>query len=777
MAIPTDISLQGWDTANVTTFDVVNTAIATQAATPKTFAGTPADLQAIPTVSGNWTAWSIVPGGSGGTLRMKLPIASGTATFSTPVKGSQALAAANSQTVTISNNGLTATGGATGIQSALAIIGATAGKFYFEITMGSGVNFNAQIGVAASAGATRDFGDDPLGYAYRSSGYMLNGGNVYGLAANGSIVQNRTNPATTWEAAGDVAGIAVDLDARKVWFRGKDGAWLGAGADPVAGKNPAFTLPASIEMFPAVGVANRDSITANFGDTPFKHAVPAGFRGGWRSVTVSTVKLDGSEINADVTLKAVAAGGKTTVVPDSSGAAAGTAVTVTSLTIPASIAHTQHQLNEMMLAFDDVLNGSIDQFKTVFASIDEATPMATGNLAWMSPTAVAYAVADSTAGGAGLFALLAMTASRSAGANPQQIAPEIIVSLPKGANSVLAISGERFISQILFTSAQTIMANSKGGDFEIDGLGMVITNKNALPWRQVKLPDGNTITPSVPAKGLRIEVIGNQIVVTFTGVTFDVPGWRFGGKDIATFGFKQYFYLSLEQRADKKNVLVVKNQDPDGPATDDAPNIKDFVIAYNLDPTAISNQETLEWTAIGLAIFTVLDVAYVAGAWVYRSRQLASDIDSAAAAGNGQVQVQGTELKPYAPSSNAGKWIAPNGSEYDSTESVMREIVYDASLPAQRGGMCSFGELATITKVAIVGGVVTALGAGIAGGLAGTKEFARYTSGEVDTLRDALTFDYFLDQVLAAYTWPGTKTWTLKGARLAKSLLIYGEMK
>jgi hypothetical protein len=82
----TDISLQGWDTANVVTFAVANQAIAAgqklnPPSFPPTFQWTDPDVN-TETITGVWGPWSITPeqGDGGQLIHMKCPIVSGTAT-------------------------------------------------------------------------------------------------------------------------------------------------------------------------------------------------------------------------------------------------------------------------------------------------------------------------------------------------------------------------------------------------------------------------------------------------------------------------------------------------------------------------------------------------------------------------------------------------------------------------------------------------------------------------------------------------------------------------
>ena len=78
---------------------------------------------------------------------------------------------------------------------------------------------------------------------------------------------------------GDVIGVAVDVDTRKVWFS-KNGTWInftGSGADPATGTNPVGTLAGTNAIAYAVR-SESCTVTANFGQRPFSYTAPSGFK-------------------------------------------------------------------------------------------------------------------------------------------------------------------------------------------------------------------------------------------------------------------------------------------------------------------------------------------------------------------------------------------------------------------------------------------------------------------------------------------------------------------
>jgi len=95
------------------------------------------------------------------------------------------------------------------------------------------------------------------------------------LFVNGTITGNGGNNYT----GGDIVGVAIDADTRKIWFS-KNGAWVnfsGSGADPVTGTNPVGTLAGTNSIVYALR-SESCTITSNFGQRPFAYTAPSGFK-------------------------------------------------------------------------------------------------------------------------------------------------------------------------------------------------------------------------------------------------------------------------------------------------------------------------------------------------------------------------------------------------------------------------------------------------------------------------------------------------------------------
>ena len=144
----------------------------------------------------------------------------------------------------------------------------TSGKWYFELTInssaggtnalvilgqGSYYDLNVTRGVIAWAPSGM------LGYWWASQGFE----NTTGIGGYGT---------------GSVLGFAVDVGAQtaQLYLNGTSQGTYGLnrfGSDWTSSGNAVYVETR--------GTNGNNSVTANFGDAPFKYAVPAGYTGGW----------------------------------------------------------------------------------------------------------------------------------------------------------------------------------------------------------------------------------------------------------------------------------------------------------------------------------------------------------------------------------------------------------------------------------------------------------------------------------------------------------------
>lgn len=165
-------------------------------------------------------------------------------------------------TVALSANNLAMTG--IDGDAVRATIGHSSGKWYFETTIGatSGV-WPGSVGVMNATGALR--------IATPSTGYYLfcpQPGPI--LVYSGGYSGYGTAMST-----GSTIGVAVDLDNSKITFY-ENGVSQGVGFS--GSSFPAGTY------YPAIAAASpaaTSGFSVNFGATPFKYSVPAGYNAGW----------------------------------------------------------------------------------------------------------------------------------------------------------------------------------------------------------------------------------------------------------------------------------------------------------------------------------------------------------------------------------------------------------------------------------------------------------------------------------------------------------------
>jgi hypothetical protein len=188
--------------------------------------------------------------------------------------------------ITLSNGNLTANftiGGNGGVRS---IARASVGTRYWEVTATnwSGAP-SSGIGIANGLATT----SNGIASLINASA-VLSSGDIW---VNGSAAPG--NPTLGARANGDIIGIALDLDNKLIWYRvAPAGSWNGSGtANPATGIggvdiraiNPdSFFLPVYALLRGAPG-GSATVVTANFGNSAFSGAVPAGFASGFSDVS------------------------------------------------------------------------------------------------------------------------------------------------------------------------------------------------------------------------------------------------------------------------------------------------------------------------------------------------------------------------------------------------------------------------------------------------------------------------------------------------------------
>jgi len=140
------------------------------------------------------------------------------------------LANCNTSGISLSNGNNTLTTASGGHDFSVSSLGMFSGngKFYCEIKVSSGTNFNI-VGISDHIyqGSNQEISEDNYSYGYYSdSGAGSTGGVVRGNGSN--VLTSMPNYTTN-----DIIGIAVDLENHKLYFS-KNGTWINSG-DPTSG--------------------------------------------------------------------------------------------------------------------------------------------------------------------------------------------------------------------------------------------------------------------------------------------------------------------------------------------------------------------------------------------------------------------------------------------------------------------------------------------------------------------------------------------------------------
>ena len=144
-------------------------------------------------------------------------------------------------------------------------ISVSSGKWYFEVTNTDGWDY-VMVGVGP-AGTTGSYpGSDSTSWSFLAEGNKYHNGSGTSVSPAGN-------------SAGDIIGVALDLDNGKIYFS-VNGVYVGSG-DPAAGSNPAYSS-VSGTLTPAIRIWNsgnsNKNISANFGQRAFAYSAPSGYK-------------------------------------------------------------------------------------------------------------------------------------------------------------------------------------------------------------------------------------------------------------------------------------------------------------------------------------------------------------------------------------------------------------------------------------------------------------------------------------------------------------------
>ena len=485
--------------------------------------------------------------------------------------------------------------------------------------------------------------------------------------------------------------------------------------------------------------------------------------------TVVYMTIDLAALNdpeADVSDPTATGGTPQSLKVRTDGAAENPPVSIVAIVPGPSAGPAGPHFEDMDAIFKSWFIANVHDFDQVFHTAVINAEAAKGDFQWLKPTTLSYASVVTT-GGTGHFAALCQTDNDPARDNAQQVDATIGRDIPKGADAVFAISGEKFAQHILRLGASQVLEGSKVEDFDVVGDQLIVTNNKPLVWRKCTMEDGTVIEPTVPEGGLRMRVVEDQIELDFTGVHYSHPLLK--GNSLISISFKQYVYVVMGRREDGTPVLKTTNRDPKLPKPDwaaiahdpaklnveiarQAPVIYEPKITVTPDAEARNFERVMMYVSIGLAVFAVvtLGASFAAGKVASGA---AEATEAAIEAGDAAIEVaiDAAELAP-----EAGE-VASSTSEAATAASNTASAMPGAKL------------LTYITRFAMLAPIATG-----AVGIAERWEVADDMELEDESVP---SMTEFLNNVLGAARWPQMDDWELVDVRLAESLLLYGNLK
>ena len=791
-----EVQLNDWDIVNAGTFTAVNSGIVDQASTPAHF-DLPNPPMGLPILKGDWNTWRLVSGSTGKTIAIEMPIKSGNASILTMPLKYATLDSSTKGNVSLSGNGLslTAVAGIKGPEAAFSTVTAAKSKFYFEIrndqpTPSGGRAF---VGLAADIDEKQRFYNSPTAYAFRSDGGVLTNSAADAFAAPPGDIK--------WDNKGDTVGVAVDLEEGKVWFRGRDGSWLGSGADPDTGAVPAFTLDTAKEFYIAAAVDPDAAATINLDGKgwAYKTPLPDGYVPGLIDIVGSSTNtnLAGGLVSATISFKQVKTSTPANkLMVEDVGTVATPAVSVGNVTLQNGTAAP----GPVEQAFDVALNTQIAKFVNVFHIID-ASKQVEKTMTWMKPTETDYAAADlKDATGKvekSVLAILNKTeANKSKMSMTPQVDPAIIANLPVGSDAVVAISAERLTEQILLPGAIAMSHGATKDDFEITDLNRKVKNKRPMSFGKIQLnhtgKNDLIVDVTIPKGGMIMSIEGRTILVEYAGLSFDYPNMSLGKQEQVTFGFDQRMYLESKKRSDGHHVLFPTLDDPKNPQGKGATGMSNFRISMNLSPQQKVKDKEDGTSYTGLIIGCVIGgVLILAGAGAGAYWLCADAGEAAAADGGGAAVVAGGGAANVAV--QGGIYAAFPAAAADVYDVVDANAMYDQigdplalfALPdgnefaaAKPSSILPAGAMPFKARWAIgFSHLMTMAGADTASDMGMSKaDIKKFAEGNFDVLGIETTVEKFVEAALRPFDWPQSKDWQFIDAELNGSLLIYGKI-
>jgi hypothetical protein len=389
------------------------------------------------------------------------------------------------------------------------------------------------------------------------------------------------------------------------------------------------------------------------------------------------------------------------------------------------------------------LTNNLSAFTNVFAVADLNVVLAgdEAGFQWMQPTYVSYAVTDNGTMDSSVFGVLAMTQNRTA-PTAHQVSPDAI---PAGCNGGFLVTQELFLTQMVLPGTYLLFNNASSSDFQVYNQNTEVTNLTPLSF-DLSDDDGNVYTATVNTQNFKITVLGEQLTIIFTDLTYES-------------GLGVYTHINYQ------GVYVV--------AMNSSHQLQMNMVGTPTLRTTVTLSNARKWTDIGIEVAVSIAGAVV-GAFVgglvsagatamteaavdSTSTALADGFTEAAADGSSEV-VANTALDGFSDTMvNAPEQVAADAA--DSAPEVA-DAAADGGKPAKgkgwlrRNGTKIFGSMIGGAAGAVVGQIPNIL-----------------TNIGTDP-SDYPTLDSFAEQAISVVEWPNSTGYEMESATLNGALQI-----
>ncbi len=385
--------------------------------------------------------------------------------------------------------------------------------------------------------------------------------------------------------------------------------------------------------------------------------------------------------------------------------------------------------------FADYFKEHLKEFSAAFGVVMLSGKIAEGkeDFQWLIPTDVSYAF-ERTHDNHCYFGILTMLDNDKITTQSQQIDTRIFENMPKNANSVLFISGEKFCKHILLPSAVAIITGSKKEDFDIGKDKISITNNKKMNWDKFKLENDSVIQPTIPKGALEIKINSNFIEIEIVGMHYSPsPGIT------VNMNLTQKVEIKIEKRdSDGNYVLVTDNKS---------------AFQYNKVTASVEVAEWLKITEIVIEVVSAV-ASLACGALAIKGK-----IAAKAATIVVEETVAEVEIAEQAIAETAQEEIQAASTVINTAASEI------ASATAETTGGFFASNFCKVTQQ-VCGFIAAAGGISIA-----ITEIVKYI--ETEDYDNIPTLNDFANLLLGNYAWPDLKEAKIIGGDLMDVLMLY----